>query len=342
MDSRNNRLQWVDSMKAFSIMAVVLNHTHIMPEIRTAVYLVCLPAFFFSAGLFASTRLSPGEFFVNKTLRLLIPFLFWGAVSWLAWLLIGRHYGADAGTDLEWWRPLWGMLCGNTKMMPHNPPLWFLCCLMCLEWLHYGISRIPRKRLRWLIIFFLALLGCILSLDGRAWPLDVSAAFIVLPLYAFASENATLVKEKARTASALVLLLALIVSLAGVGTGYLFNGDVALAETRIGNPVIYYITILSVVVMWFSVSLLLERTGAPLRGLQYIGQNTLLVLCTHMPVFGMIKGIGLVCRIPLEFFETTAGCLCLWVGAFVLILPATFFFNRFCPVLVGKRRSANP
>lgn len=41
------RIEWVDYMKAFSIIAMVLHHTPITPEVNAFVYLICLPAFFF-------------------------------------------------------------------------------------------------------------------------------------------------------------------------------------------------------------------------------------------------------------------------------------------------------
>ena len=149
---QQNRIQWVDSMKAFSIMAVVLNHTHIIAEIQIAAYLVCLPAFFFTAGLFANTQLSPKEFFLKKTMRLLVPLVIWGVITWFAWLCIGRKYGADANDCIVWWKPLQGMCYGDNRMMPHNPPLWFLYAMICMEWLYYAINRLPKKGFRWLII----------------------------------------------------------------------------------------------------------------------------------------------------------------------------------------------
>lgn len=100
-----NRIQWADSMKAFSIMAVVLNHTQVRPEVQLLAYLLCLPAFFFTAGLFANTRLSPKDFVLKKTMRLLVPLVVWGGLSWLAWFFIGRKYGADANDAPAWWKP---------------------------------------------------------------------------------------------------------------------------------------------------------------------------------------------------------------------------------------------
>lgn len=337
MMPNNNRITWIDSMKAFSILAVVLNHTHIVPEIKTIAYIVCLPAFFFAAGLFANTCLSPREFFLNKTLRLLVPFVIWGGLSWLAWLFIGRKYGADAVEPCAWWEPLWGMLCGKTKMMMHNPPLWFLCCMIGLEWVYYALSRIRRKAIRWSIICLLAGIGCCVSLMGRNWFWELSAALIVLPFYAFAAENSAAIRERVVQTGSLFRWMVFGVSLIGVYIGYRYNGDIALAETRIGNPLLYYLVFVSVVGLWMSVSLLLDKYHGIVRALQFIGQNTLLVLCAHVPVFGMIKGMALLCHAPLAFFDTTFGCLCLWVCTFVILLPMVPLLNRFCPWALGKR-----
>ena len=114
------RIKIVDYIKAFSILAVVLNHTPVSPQVHTIVYLVCLPAFFFTAGLFAHTQLSPKDFFLRKTNRLLIPFFFWGIVSWLFWLFIGRKYGSYVNETASWWYPLLGLISGKTEMLIQN------------------------------------------------------------------------------------------------------------------------------------------------------------------------------------------------------------------------------
>ena len=120
--------------------------------------------------------------------------------------------------------------------------------------------------------------------------------------------------------------------------GAKYNADIALHNSYIGNPFVYYPSILSVIGMWGAISLLLDRYCGLLRGLSYIGQNTLLILCAHIPVFGMIKGIAMLCHIPLDFFETMLGCLCLWIETFVILIPAAYLANRYCPWIVGKKK----
>lgn len=326
-------------MKAFSIMAVVLNHTQIMPEIKTAVYLVCLPAFFFVAGLFTDTRLTPGEFFRKKTLRLLIPYLVFGLLSWLPWLVIGRRYGADADAGQAWWLPLAGMACGKSEMMVHNRPLWFLCCMISLEWLYYAISRFSRRAVRRVLIVAFAAGGCALSYAGLNLPWEISAAFIILPLYALAAEHKDFFKTRIPAVRTYVWLLLLAGALGGITLGYVFNGDIGLHKTSIGNPAWYYLTVLSVVGLWLSVSVLLNKGTGTVPVLQYIGRNTLIILCTHIPLFGAVKGVCMLCRVPLAFFETNAGSVTLWLSSLLVLLPVIYCINRYLPFLIGKRRT---
>lgn len=333
-----NRIPWVDNMKAFSTIAVVLNHTHITPEIKAFAYLLCLPAFFFTAGLFTNTQLSPKEFFLKKTTRLLIPFLFWGIISWLIWFFIGRKYGNDAGIEIPGWQPLTGLLLGKAELLLMNVPLWFLCCMISLEWLYYGISQFRQAWLRWSVILLLCILGCLCSYWRHTCIWEISAAMIVLPLYAFGAEYRGWIKEHVNACPKYVWILLFICSLIGICIGAIYNPSIKLHETYIGNPLLYFLSIVAVVVFWLSISVMIERYCHHTHWLHYIGQNTLFILCTHILCFSIIKGIAYICHASLDFFETAPGCLCLWIGSFLILLPAAYIVNRYCPILVGKKR----
>ena len=320
-------------MKAFSILAVVLFHTQLMPEIKTAAYMVCLPAFFFVAGLFTNTSLSPRDFFKKKTLRLMIPYVLWGVLTWAFWFFVSSRYGSTTDDNIAWWRPLVGMLYGRADKLSHNGPLWFLCCMMSLEWIYYGISRISRQWVRWIVILAVGGVGCVLAYLEQNWIWGISAACIILPLYALGAEYKVFFKEKTGDLSMLKLCLVLAGSLAGLWVGYTYNGDIKLCDSIIGNPCLYYVTALSAVGLWLSISLVLEKTGGWLvRLFQHIGQNTLLILCLHIPAFSVIKGIAVLFRIPLSFFETTTGCLVLCISTFAILLPLAYVFNRYMPI----------
>ena len=329
------RLVWVDYMKAFSIVAVVLFHTQITPEVRTAVYLVCLPAFFFAAGLFTNTGLSPKEFFLRKTMRLLVPYLIWGLLTWVFWLLILTRFSPTYDRTIAWWQPLLGMVYGRGTQLYHNVPLWFLCCMISLEWIYYLICRFTRKSIRWILIIGIGGIGCLLAYFGRNWVWGISAACIILPVYAVGAEYKAFFKDTLRTLSSLIWIPVLVVSLAGLWVGYTYNGNIALCDTVIGNPCLYYLTAFSAIGLWMAVAMLLEKSRLPLRILRYTGQNTLLILCVHMATFTIVKGIGMLCHVPFPFWATTAGSIALCLSTILLLLPAAYLIHRYCPWMIS-------
>lgn len=329
------RLVWVDYMKAFSIMAVVLFHTQIMPEIRTAVYLVCLPAFFFSAGMFTNTELSPKDFFLKKTLRLLVPYLIWGLLTWVFWYFILPLFGPSYNSEVTWWQPLLGMLYGRGSELYHNVPLWFLCCMMSLEWIYYLVCQQKRQIVRWVAIIGIAVIGCLLAHWGQNWVWGISAACIILPVYAVGAEYKSFFQSNVRALKPYIWIPVLVICLAGLWVGYTYNGDIKLCDSIIGNPSLYYITVFSAVGLWMPVSLLLEKSRLPLRILRYMGQNTLLILCAHIMTFSIIKGIALLCHIPLPFWVTTAGSVVLCLSTVLLLLPVAYLIHRYCPWMIS-------
>ena len=332
-----SRIAWVDYMKAFSIMAVVLNHTHLTAEVKAYVYLICLPAFFFTAGIFTHPQRSFKSFAVHQTKRLLVPYLLWSGILWLIWLLVARKYGNYTEATLSWWYPLKGMLLGKSDFQAYSP-LWFLCCLMSVEWMYYFIYKIPQKWLRWLVILISGTIGCLLSCWQQNWIWEISAALIILPLYGLGAEYGKKIQEKAKTCGFTSLVFILCISLIGVWIGAKYNAGIGLHTSYIGKPYVYYPSIVAVIGMWGSISLLLDRYFGSARILSFIGQNTLFILCAHIPVFGIIKGIAILCHLSLDFFETGLGCLCLWAGSFVILIPAAYIVNRYLPWTVGKKK----
>ena len=182
-----HRITWIDSMKAFSIMAVVLYHTQCGPEIKTMAYILCLPAFFFAAGICGDTNMSPWTFFRKKTLRLLIPYILFGIISWVAWCFVGRRYSQTA-SNVQWWQPLFGLVCGRVDMLVQNKPLWFLCCMISLEWLYYLLCFIRHAVGRWIGAVSIAIAGCILSYYKIIGIWEITAAMLMLPIYMLGAE----------------------------------------------------------------------------------------------------------------------------------------------------------
>ena len=336
MSNLNHRICWIDNVKAFSIIAVVLFHTNILPEIKIIAYILCMPAFFVISGIFANKRLSFLAFLERERFRLIIPFCIFGLLSWLAWFFIGRRYGVETDSIQAWWLPLLGMVCGKTEWLIQNRPLWFLCCMVCLDFIYYIIDHFSTQYIRWIICIIIACIGCILGYLGHSCLWALTPAMIMLPFYLIGVEYKEIILKTDKL-SYHSLIIIICISIVGIGLCYYLNPNYNLSLGLIGNPFIFYIATTSVIGFWFTFSILLHKQIGVIMILQYIGQNTLLILCAHIPVFGMIKGIAMLCHIPLDFFETSLGCLCLWVGTFIILLPTAYFINKYCPWMVGKK-----
>lgn len=316
-------------------MAVVLYHTQIMAEVKITAYLLSLPAFFWIAGVFSRTDRSVSDFAAKNSLRLLIPYLIFGLITWVAWLLIGRKYGDGVDAGIAWWEPLWSMAIGDLEGMVHNRPLWFLCCLVSLEWIYYGISKIAQRGIRWIVIGVLSITGFILSQLALVLPWEIHAALVVLPIYAIGAESREWYIHSIPSWRTIVLIGILIVSIGCVWIGYRYNPMVKISAGHIGNA-LFYVQSIGTIGVWTSLSILLHRLCKRIRLMPYIGQNTILILCCHIPLFSMIKGIALICHASLDIFTTTAGALLLWISTFIILVPVSYLVNRYLPWIVGK------
>lgn len=296
--------------------------------------MVCLPVFFFLAGLVSKdVRYSLGEFLRHKSLRLLVPYLFFGGVGYLFWLTIGRHFGADAGSDVAWYEPLVGMLYGTSDRLTHYPPLWFLPCLMCIEWLDYGMRQLSSVFARVLTMVALFSIGLLLSYFGILLPWGIGAAMLMLPLYELGRVAQRSI-DKWVDSPAWLLVGAAIDSLLLLLPVYLINPHLKISMANLGNPLVAYVGFLLTVVCFTSVAILLSRYSRPLPLLSYIGRNTLLYLLTHMYVFSVIKAVSVyLLHMNLDIYTTLPGSLLLCVITMVVDVLPIWLIRKYLPFL---------
>ena len=336
MMADKQRIVWADTMKGLSAIMVMLYHASYQPEVKSIACILSLPAFFFVSGTFTQTEMSPLSFFRRKSLRLLIPYVVFGMLSWLLWLAIRSVHG-DEASETGWWIPLCGIVCGKVELLVQNRPLWFLCCMISLEWLYYALYRVPYRIVRWGGGVLVAAMGCLLSYYGKAGVWEITAAMLVLPIYMIGAEYGTLFRERMSRCTFPLLVSILALSTTGITIGYHYNPQFHISTCVIGNPLLFYLTAISVVGFWLSIATLIDKSIGTIHCLQYFGQNTLIVLCTHIPLFSMIKGIAMICHVPMAFFTTNIGSLTLCAISLCLLFPISYGINRYLPFLIGKR-----
>lgn len=161
-----SRIPWIDDLKGFCIVLIVLGHVLAVVQILSQgpvvstletgfhyIYSFHVPLFFVLAGLTFSTKLGFAEFARRKFLRLMVPYFVWGLFSAALFVMIGRFVTANVGSDAyaqktisdAWWVPFLSILHGggwpDGKGFSFNGVLWFLPVLFLCEIIYYPIAK---------------------------------------------------------------------------------------------------------------------------------------------------------------------------------------------------------
>ncbi len=335
------RIVWVDYVKAFAIVGVLLVHTAIPEPAKRGIYVALIPVFFYVAGLFARTNkeLAPCAFFRRQWRRLLFPYLFFNALHYVLWWVAGRHFGADSGSAVSAWRPLWGIVWGNADGLTHYVPLWFLACLFVAETLYYFcvLPSLSRKA-KILRTGVLGAVGYVLSSLSVELPWGLTPALVMVIFYGLGdlTRNAVLRPTWGgwRWNGAVVLAaIAFVVA-------WFYNDQVSVHRAAFGCFPLFLLGAAGGIVLSVAAARGLARWLPVVQPLVFLGQNTLILLVTHLAAYSLTKGFTtFVLHWPLTVYDSVGGAVALVVATLTLSVPFILIINRFVPALAGKRKS---
>lgn len=310
-----NRIVWIDYIKAFSIMIVVALHVGIPDPYRTILRSFIIPLFFVLSGLFFNPKKYPTyqSFLKHKTLRLLIPYLLFNAITYIYWLLIAQHMGADSGTTIPFWRPLLGILLGLEHYMEHCKPLWFLPCLMVTEWIFYLCTRFFKNNLK--KVFFNTLvissLGFLLSsFHLPPLPYAIGGACSMTLFYFIGyivrcnNDYLSILNGTIERSSITIWSLIWIIT-----TGLCTFLSIQTEQTKVfenlyGNLLYAIPSAILGCISMMSFCIILYKLLPNLKILLYIGTHTLTILAFHLMLAGWIKGITyFIFRLPMDIYH---------------------------------------
>lgn len=326
----------IDAAKAVAIVLVVLGHAKGIPAwFATAVYSFHVPAFFVLSGWFAARRAGddPRTLAARLARTLLLPYTAFFFVAYAYWLLTrGIGEKAQRWGDVPWWDPLYGFVSGIGPQLYVNPALWFLPALFVTA-LAYALLR------RVLPSWTLALLALGSGLAWIAWFPQVGIrlpfALDVLPVaLAFYAVGAAAAGAHVPWSTPLVATSATVVLLLSWAALAWFNGRVDIAQLRFGaTGWVFFAAALIGTALLLSASAALMRV----RALQWIGRNTLLILCTHMPVFFVLSGVASLAGLFDGGKPGLAWAVLVSLLALVLSVPMRALLVRWAPWTLGAR-----
>lgn len=320
---------WVDYAKVFGIYCVILAHTMLYKPLQNWIYVFHMPLFFFLSGyLFNFERNASFKTFALKRFRqLMIPYFTFNLITYLFWLFIGRHVGADSGFNTPWWEPAVYTVFGYGDKMVHNVPLWFFMCLYIIQLAYYKIFK--KRTYVWLWILLFASIGFLnYTFNPLRLPFSLGTAFVGIVFYAVGNLLSRINIKPSFSIGLACVAITIVVAL--------FNGRINMHINYYNNYLLFLIGAFAGIYMVFCLCRVFKR----IKLIEYISQNTLTICGLHLLTFSLMKGMMLYMfhLSPNILAGTIWGNFLFALISMALTLFASYIINRYFPAFIGRKK----
>lgn len=311
---QTKRYDYIDTAKGIGIMLVVWSHMGSSVELSnfykwggyiTTFY---MPLFFILSGLFYK----PTN--MRKRLKqLLVPYISFYVLAYIVYVLkcILKQNDID-------WSNFFSPFLGAT-IHYQNSPIWFLLSLSQVSLLAVIFVKYLNKIVALLIAFLIAWLGSYLQIHT---PYYIDVSFITLPflLIGYYYKEEILHRLNVESASIFIVLSILLFCINPVFTN--------VSQNYLPQGYILFFMV-SVSACLGVIGLCKYIYGKLAELLQFLGRNSLIILCTHM----MIVSLGSI-HIPYlpPFIDNILGLAAILCVEFFIIR----FINRYSKWMLGR------
>ena len=179
MAQTQKRIEFIDLAKGICIILVVIGHCG-APINIPGLEIVRMPLYFILSGLFFKDYGGGYNFFIKKTNKILIPFLFFYLVG------CAGYYGIKFFAPQLLITSASGLFDVFNNRQFFNGPIWFLLCLFWCNIIFCQITlRIKKETLQILLVAVLGFVGWFLGNEKIFVPMFFDVAFTALPFFAF-------------------------------------------------------------------------------------------------------------------------------------------------------------
>lgn len=316
------RVTYIDLLKGITIIGVVLVHSGGCPSWWTPNNVNLI--FFFLAGIFFKQE-PFGNLIKKRWQMLIVPFLLFFIISYPFRLVV------EFWDYKDWSHLSWGMLgdlfdiSARSDYLYANVPLWFLLCLFMVTMIWWFISYLPKS---WLAVYFISIMFFYDEIYNQfATPFFINNAFYYTLFFGLGNIfGKKIIALCQRIKLRLMILISSVLTMWILKSLYQFG----LSER-----------LLSVVdsVYWLCYCVAALALVAFLDGckrlswLEYLGVNSLIILCCHIIVLTPIIRISYaVFGFHSVYLAVVQTIICV-----ALMFPVIGVFNRYYPNLMGKR-----
>lgn len=289
------RLQYVDFIKGFGIVLMVLAHIPLSEKFVMYVHAFHMPLFFFVSGwLYVKKDIGFCQWLKNRSKKLLLPYLVFSMAGFMLWLITIRPDSANVAFE-----PLKAIFWHNTDGMPIVGSVWFLTAILFVDVSYCLLDKYCRDdRIKTLIIVTIGLWGfagnkllhCSLPFaigSGCVGILFFHAAYMLRT-----RENRSIqwfFKGKSWMTAVVLVVLPFSV---------FYNGKVNLRTGVYNNIVLFLVNALSIIILIWKVSLWIYDESEQrkisrhvTRRIESIGRNSIVYVCLNEMVIYVLSSI---------------------------------------------------
>lgn len=281
VEQTKKRIEFIDLAKGVCILLVIADHCGALPPLP-GFEVVQMPLFFILSGLFFKEYGCFANFLIQKINRILIPFLFFYLLGYVAFYLIQMIAPQLLITEAR------GIFDLFDNRQFFNGPIWFLLALFWLNVILYGIVKSVQNDIARVIT--VCLLGFIGWYSGNVLhvfvPLFLDVALTALPFFAFGyylKRTEILYPNKYDKYNILFAVISWGIAFA---LAKISHFRLSMHYNVLQGWFTYIIAIASV----FSI-LFLCKAIKRLPLISYMGRYTLVLLCTHHLIYRPVRVI---------------------------------------------------
>ena len=331
----------LDVLKGIGIFLVVFAHTN-NSRLSAVIYTFHMPLFFLISGCalsYSSQKESLGLMRYVKSL--VVPYLAFSLITFVYWVGIEWRfrpsdlppiYSGSMGlldVRLQEFLNIFTAYSVNDAF-EYNIVMWFLpclfCCMVIYKWLklHMG-TWLPLCVIGLSAIYFMNEK----SIPLLPWCLEIS--LVALPFVWVGDKCYTLVKDKNHWGLIIVALLVI------VGGLLFINPHVDMRVHSFAKWWIFYPVALSFIYLIVKLSGTLSHDEYGI--IQWMGRNSLLIMCIHDPVKRIVLKIAsVISGVDISVIrESVAASFLIAVIIIALLFPVAYFINRHMPFIIGKK-----
>lgn len=313
-NNKDNRLEYIDMIKGFGILLVILGHAYSVNGIRIWIHSFHMPLFFIISGcLFYHTesiKKSMHKLFKSRIKSLLIPYIVFNTIFILINYVLSAFSFTSLINDINIIIRLNGLVA-----------LWFLPALLISELGFAIISKILKNDK--LIIFLISFVFIASILWGKSYLkyIVLLRSFVGIGFFAIGYYSFKYIKKLELSWSVIILAIIINIVLSKI------NGFVDLFQLEFNNALLYiYCSLLGT----FSILMLFKKIEN-INLLIDFGRNSLIILCTHQCIMSFIRVI---------FRNDLTGMISGFIMFLIVILieiPVIEIINRYLPFIIGKK-----